>query len=71
LVPNVGEATARDALLRNVRVESVILLLAVVGMATLLANTPPAHGMGHHAGHAMMLMITGSDQTPFLREVGF
>jgi copper resistance protein D len=56
LVPNVGDPTACDALLRNVRVESVILLIAVVGLAALLANTPPAHGMGGHAGHAMMAM---------------
>jgi len=57
LVPKVAESAARDALLRNVRIESVILLLAVVGLASLLANTPPAHGMGGHGGHPMMAMI--------------
>jgi putative copper export protein len=45
LVPNVGDLAARDTLLRNVQVESVILLIAVVGLASLLANTPPAHPM--------------------------
>jgi putative copper resistance protein D len=58
LVPKVGDPAARDTLLRNVGVESVILLFAVVGLASLLANTPPAHGIGGHAGHAMMAMIT-------------
>jgi copper resistance protein D len=57
LIPEVGDSIACDALLRNVRIESLILLFGVVGLATLLANTPPAHGMGHHAGHAMMAMI--------------
>jgi putative copper resistance protein D len=57
LVPNVGEPAARDALLRNVRIESFILLLAVVGLASLLANTPPAHGMGGHRGPPMMAMM--------------
>jgi copper resistance protein D len=45
LVPNVGDLAARDTLLRNVQVESVILLIAVVGLASLLANTPPTHHM--------------------------
>ena len=56
LVPNVGDPALRDTLLRNVRIESVILLLAVVGLASLLANTPPAHGMGGHGRHSMMAM---------------
>jgi copper resistance protein D len=54
LMPDVDDPATRDTLLRNVRVESVILLLVVVGLATLLANTPPAHGMPDHAGHSMM-----------------
>jgi hypothetical protein len=58
LVPNIGDPTAREILLRNVRLESLVLLFAVVGLASLLANTPPAHGMRGHAGHAMMAMIT-------------
>jgi putative copper resistance protein D len=61
LVPNVEDSAARDTLLRNVRIESVILLIAVVGLATLLANTPPAHGMPAHAGHAMMAMVTAKN----------
>jgi putative copper resistance protein D len=69
LVPKVDDPTACDALLRNVRVESVILLLAVVGLAALLANTPPAHGMGGHAGHAMMAMIAADPTGRRLREV--
>lgn len=57
LVPEVHDLPARNALLRNVWVESVTLLIAVTGLATLLANTPPAHGMPSHTGHAMMAMI--------------
>ena len=54
-MPDVDDPVAHAALLRSVRVESVILLLGVVGLATLLANTPPAYSV---AGHAMMAMIT-------------
>ena len=57
LVPQVDDPIACDVLLRNVRIESLILLFAVVGLATLLANTPPSHGMIHHAGQATMAMI--------------
>jgi putative copper export protein len=64
LVPRVAEPAARDTLLRNVRIESVILLLAVVGLASLLANTPPAHGMGGHGGHAMMAMMVADPIGP-------
>jgi len=42
LMPKVSEASAQDTLLRNVSVESV-LLIGVLGLAALLANTPPAH----------------------------
>lgn len=42
LMPTVAEASTRDSLLRNVGVESV-LLAGVLGLAALLANTPPAH----------------------------
>jgi putative copper export protein len=51
LVPKVSETSARAALLRNVQIESAILLLAAVGLAALLANTPPAHGMHDHMAH--------------------
>jgi hypothetical protein len=57
LVPNIGDPAAREILLRNVWLEFVILLSAVAGLATLLANTPPAHGMGGHGSHAMMAMV--------------
>jgi putative copper export protein len=42
LMPTVSEASAQESLLRNVGVESV-LLIGVLGLAALLANTPPAH----------------------------
>jgi putative copper export protein len=51
LVPHVSERTARAALLRNVGIESIVLLFAAVGLASLLANTPPAHGMHHNMAH--------------------
>lgn len=42
LMPTVSESSAQESLLRNVGVESV-LLVGVLGLAALLANTPPAH----------------------------
>ena len=42
LMPTVSEASAQESLLRNVGVECV-LLIGVLGLAALLANTPPAH----------------------------
>jgi putative copper export protein len=42
LIPELAVSGARGMLLRNVAIES-ILLLGVVGVAALLANTPPAH----------------------------
>jgi putative copper export protein len=56
VVPKVTEPAARETLLRNVQIESLILVFAVVGLASLLANTPPAHGRANHAGHSMMAM---------------
>jgi putative copper resistance protein D len=47
LVPKVEASRSRDALLRNVGVESLILLVGVLALASLLANTPPAH---NHTG---------------------
>jgi hypothetical protein len=44
------------------------LLFAVVGLAALLANTPPPHGMPGHAGHAMMAMIIANDGRFLKRE---
>lgn len=42
LMPAVSEASAQRTLLRNVGVESA-LLIGVLGLAALLANTPPIH----------------------------
>jgi copper resistance protein D len=42
LMPSVSEASAQESLLRNVGLES-LLLIGVLGLAALLANTPPAH----------------------------
>ncbi len=42
LIPHVGAPPARYALLRNVAVES-LLLIGIIGIAALLASTPPAH----------------------------
>jgi putative copper resistance protein D len=46
VIPDLVRSEAYVALLRNVAIES-ILLIGVVGVAALLANTPPAH---HFAG---------------------
>ena len=42
VMPAVSQASAQESLLRNVGVES-LLLIGVLGLAALLANTPPAH----------------------------
>ncbi len=42
LMPAVSESSAQERLLRNVGLES-LLLIGVLGLAALLANTPPAH----------------------------
>jgi len=42
LMPEVSESAAQESLLRNVGIES-LLLFGVLGLAALLANTPPAH----------------------------
>jgi putative copper export protein len=55
LVPAAAAAGSRRLLLRNVSIESV-LLIGVLGLAALLANTPPPHhGVGRN-GHSMMMM---------------
>ena len=43
LVPEVRSPRSHEALLRNVGVESLILLVGVLALASLLANTPPEH----------------------------
>jgi putative copper resistance protein D len=42
VIPAIAKSSSRKALLRNVGVESAILI-GVFGLAALLANTPPAH----------------------------
>src|SRR6266851_6830998 len=42
VMPAVSESSAQASLLRNVGIES-ILLIGVLGLAALLANTPPVH----------------------------
>jgi putative copper resistance protein D len=42
LIPHAAEAEAQHTLLRNVGIES-ILLIGVIGLAALLGNTPPPH----------------------------
>jgi putative copper resistance protein D len=59
LMPRITDSTARDALLRNVGLESAILMFVVLGLATLLANTPPPHGAAVLGGHSMMVMFLG------------
>jgi copper resistance protein D len=44
LIPEIGGATAQRSLLRNIGIESLILAIGVLGLAAVLANTPPAHG---------------------------
>jgi putative copper export protein len=42
LIPTMSKSSSQYSLLRNIGVESV-LLIGVLGLAALLANTPPAH----------------------------
>jgi copper resistance protein D len=56
LVPAVDDSASREALLRNVGLESLVLILVVLGLAALLANTPPAHATSS-VGHSMMVMF--------------
>ena len=42
LMPTVSDTSAQETLLRNVGLES-LLLIGVLGLAALLANTPPVH----------------------------
>jgi copper resistance protein D len=54
LIPDVADSGTRRILLRNVGIESLVLGFAVVGLAALLANTPPARGhMMSHPGMAL------------------
>lgn len=42
LIPTMSKSSSQHSLLRNIGIESV-LLIGVMGLAALLANTPPAH----------------------------
>jgi putative copper export protein len=42
LIPTMSKSSSQHSLLRNIGIESV-LLIGVLGLAALLANTPPAH----------------------------
>ncbi len=44
LIPEINGASAQKSLVRNVGIESLILAVGVLGLAAVLANTPPAHG---------------------------
>jgi copper resistance protein D len=44
LIPEIGGPSAQKSLLHNVGIESLILAVGVLGLAAVLANTPPAHG---------------------------
>jgi putative copper export protein len=56
LISTVHVDSARDALLFNVGIESLILAVGVLGLASLLANTPPAHGGAMAPGMMMGLL---------------
>jgi copper resistance protein D len=53
LVPKVKAPMSRAALLRNVGVESLLLLVGVLALASLLANTPPAHNHTEHSAQTV------------------
>jgi putative copper resistance protein D len=61
LVPQVRSALTRETLLRNVGVESLILLVGVLALASLLANTPPVH---NHAGQMLSEFTSNLLDTP-------
>lgn len=44
LIPDISAPTTQTSLVRNVGLESLILAVGVLGLAAILANTPPAHG---------------------------
>ena len=54
LIPDVEATSTQRILLRNVGIEALALGVVVVGLAAVLANTPPARGhMMSHPGMAM------------------
>ena len=62
LLPDATDLVSQKMLLRNVGVESLLLGTAVVGLACLLANTPPAPG--HMMNHSGMQMSSGYHGEP-------
>jgi putative copper export protein len=56
LIPDIAASSTQRILLRNVGMESLVLGVVVVGLAALLANTPPARG--HMMSHPGMTMDT-------------
>jgi len=54
LIPDIAASGTQRILLRNLGIESLVLGVVVVGLAALLANTPPARGhMMSHPGMAI------------------
>jgi copper resistance protein D len=43
LIPEISATKTQQSLVRNVGIESLILAAGVIGLAAVLANTPPAH----------------------------
>jgi putative copper resistance protein D len=62
LLPDVAASGTQRLLLRNVGIESLVLGVVVVGLAALLANTPPARG--HMMSHPGMAMDTLYSRAP-------
>ena len=62
LLPDLSDRDASRMLLRNVGLESLILAVVVMGLASLLANTPPAKG------HMMMHPGVASEPIPGLHQ---
>lgn len=58
LVSKVKIPRARETLLRNVGVESLLLLAGVVALAALLANTPPQHDHTEHSKMGKAASVT-------------
>ena len=52
LVPAVHVLRPRQALVRNVGVECLLLLVGVLALASLLAHTPPAHSHPQHTAES-------------------
>jgi|SRR5208282_3886 len=62
LIPDITNDAAQRLLLRNVGIESLVLGGAVLGLAALLANTPPASGhMMMHSGMTMSMFLRAPD----------